>query len=92
MPSGDYSIHVHLQTGKNFLLPEEDTVDPYIQIEVLGRTKTSNTKNDVTIDTKVNFNEHIFMDLKKMDNEEVEEATMMITVLNKGFFKGDIIG
>ena len=27
-----------------------------------------------------------------MDNEHVEEANMVITVLNKGFFKGDIIG
>lgn len=27
-----------------------------------------------------------------MDNEQVEEANIDITVLNKGFFKGDIIG
>lgn len=73
-------------------MPDEDTVDPYVQIEVLDQTVKSTTKNDITPDVKVNFNEHIFIDLKKMDNEVVEEANMVITVLNKGFFKGDIIG
>lgn len=52
----------------------------------------TNVKNDVTPDTKVNFNEHLFIDLKKVDDEVVEEANIIITVLNKGFFKGDIIG
>lgn len=92
MPSGDYSIHLHVQTGKNFVLPDEDTVDPYVQIEVLGEKKKSMVRKDITPDVKVNFNEHIFIDLKKMDNEQVEEANIEITVLNKGFFKGDVIG
>lgn len=30
MPSGDYVIHIHLQNGKNFFLPDEDTCDPYV--------------------------------------------------------------
>ena len=92
MPPGDYNIHLHVQTGKNFILPDEATVDPYVQIEVLGQKKKTNVKNDVTPDTKVNFNEHLFIDLKKMDDEVVEEANIVITVYNKGFFKGDIIG
>ena len=92
MPSGDYVIHIHVQTAKNLLLPEEDTVDPYLKIEVLGQSKKTNVKSDITVDTKVNFNEHIFIDLKKMDKEQVEEANIVLTMQNKGFFKGDIIG
>jgi hypothetical protein len=92
MPSGDYSVHFHIQTGKNFVMPDEETVDPYVQIELIDQSKCSTTKNDITVDAKVNFNEHIFIDLKKVDNEVVEEANIVITVLNKGFFKGDIIG
>ena len=70
MPSGDYTIHIHLQTGKNFSLPDEDTVDPYVRIEALGVEGSSKTHNDVSATASVNFNEHIFLSLKKIDNED----------------------
>ena len=38
------------------------------------------------------INEHLFIQKKKVDNEEVEEAVVEIAIHNKGFFKGDLIG
>lgn len=92
MPSGDYVIHIHLQNGKNFFLPDEDTCDPYVFVEVLGANKKSSVKNDITPDASVNFNEHMFIELKKIEDEQATEAKLKFTVLNKGFFKGDVIG
>ena len=40
----------------------------------------------------MNFNEHIFIELKKIEDEQATEAKIKFTVLNKGFFKGDVIG
>lgn len=92
MPSGDYVVHVHLQNGKNFFLPDEDTCDPYVHVEVLGVSKKSSVKNDITPDASVNFNEHIFLELKKIEDEAASEAKLKFSVLNKGFFKGDVVG
>lgn len=46
----------------------------------------------MTPDQVVNFNEHIFINLSKMDNEVMKEGNIKLTVLNKGFFKGDVVG
>lgn len=51
------------------MLPDEEFVDPYVEVEVLQQSKKTSTKNDIPVDAKVNFNEHLFIDLKKMDNE-----------------------
>lgn len=70
----------------------EDEVDPYVSVECLSASGKSATKSGVEASTVVNFNEHIFLELKKMDNEVMQEGVLKLTVLNKGYWKGDVIG
>ena len=92
MKAGDYLIHVHIQYIKNVHLEGEDTCDPMIKVECLGKSKTSTAKNDVTKDAKLKMDEHIFLDYKALKKAAVEEANIQFNIENKGFFKGDLIG
>ena len=40
----------------------------------------------------LNFNEHLFLEEKKLEKDDATNALVKIAVLNKGFFKGDVIG
>lgn len=39
MKDGNYIIHVHIQSAKNLFLPDQDTFDPFVKINVLGSNK-----------------------------------------------------
>ena len=92
MKAGDYLIHVHIQYIKNVHLEGEDTCDPMVKVECLGKSKTTAAKNDVTKDAKLKIDEHIFLDFKQQKKATIEEANIMFKIENKGFFKGDMIG
>lgn len=40
MPSSYISIQLQVQTGMNFALPDDDTVDPYMQINLIGESES----------------------------------------------------
>lgn len=48
--------------------------------------------DNITPSSIAKLDQHIFIELKKMDNEEMENGVIKFTILNKGFFKGDCIG
>jgi len=50
---------------KNVFLPGEDTCDPMIKITCLGKTETTESKNDVTKEARIKMDQHIFIDAKK---------------------------
>ena len=92
MDPGDYLVHVLVQLHRNLLLPGEDTCDPYVKISCLNVDKQTSVKNDITISAKTKIDEHLFLEIKGAKKEDLEKAQLKIEVLNKGFFKGDLIG
>ena len=92
MKAGDYLIHAHIQWAKGIALEGEDACDPMVSVSVLGEKATTAAKSDITRETKVTYDEHIFMSLKDKTKEEMEEAEVDFGVENKGFFKGECIG
>ena len=67
MKAGDYIVHVFVQTAKNLKMAGEDTVDPYIEIKCAGVSKSTDCKKKITIDSKIVYNSHLFLELKKKD-------------------------
>jgi hypothetical protein len=48
MPSGEYLLHVLVETGKNIGMDGEDTVDPLVTVKLNGKSKDTGSKPDVT--------------------------------------------
>ena len=92
MKPGDYLVHIHVQSAKNIALDSADVCDPFVKIDCLGRTAQTKAKDDVSRDAKVTYDEHIFMEFKNQSKEDIEEANILLSVANKGFFKADAIG
>ena len=92
MSPGDYLAHVHIQYVKNLTLEGEDTVDPYVKVEINDQDKSSSTKSKITKDAKVEFDEHLYIELKNQTKEQMETGNITFTAMNKGFFKGEVIG
>ena len=46
----------------------------------------------MTREAKATYDEHIFMEFKNQSKEDIEEANILMSVANKGFFKADSIG
>lgn len=89
---GDYIVHVHVQQASKLRMEGEETSDPFIEVSCLGTVKATASKNDIASDATVRFDEHMFLEFKDLSKEQLEEATIKFQVMNKGFFKGDVIG
>ena len=46
----------------------------------------------VTNTTVINWSEHIFLEPRGVDKKEAEDAKIKLKLLDKGFFKDDMIG
>jgi hypothetical protein len=92
MPSGDYQIHVHVQKAKRLQLDDDDTCDPFVRVKVLDTYQSTKSLDDISRDATVTYDEHMFMNFSDMKREKMEEANIVISVENRGFFKGDLIG
>lgn len=92
MKDGDYQVHIHVLKGKSFKLETEDSIDPYIKFNLLNNSKQTIVKSGVKPDSRVTWDEHIFMDFFNLTSEDIENAQLQILAENKGFFKGDMIG
>ena len=89
---GDYTVHLLLQKGKEFAIEESDTKDIFVQVEISKLKETSPVQNEVSNLTVVNFNAHIFIELKKMSIQQLEQSRITIKVLEKAYFKVAMIG
>ena len=47
----------------------EDTCDPVIKINSLALEKSSKVKKDIGKESKVSYNEHLFMEFKNLEKE-----------------------
>ena len=92
MKEGEYLLHVLIETGKNISLEGEDTVDPLIKVSFMGKNKQTTAKDNCTRSTQMKWDEHLFLETGKVGSKEVEEGLIEIEILNKGFFKSDLIG
>ena len=89
---GDYMVHVFIERGKEFVGEGSLTVDPMVKVSCLGQTMYSTNKKDITLDADVNWQEHIFLDIKNIEKDQAEESQVVLEVMDKGFFKNSIIG
>lgn len=92
MKPGFYMLHVLVETAKNVYLDGETTVDPLIKVKILGNSKSTSTKNGITKTTPIKWDEHLFIEVGEQTQKEIETALIEIEILNKGFFKSDLIG
>ena len=92
MKPGDYMVHVHVQSAKNLRLEGEDVVNPYVKVAIEGKHQKTSTKEGISFDSKVIFNEHLFIELPNMTKEDIENSQILIKVENRSFFSGDTIG
>ena len=63
---GDYTVHLLLQKGKEFAIEESETKDIFVQVEIGNNKEISPVQNAVSSLSVVEFNAHIFIELKKM--------------------------
>ena len=92
MKSGDYMIHVYIEKCKDMLVADGETVKPIVQVECLGQKQYSTDKPASTAITVINWSEHLFCEPRNVDKKEAEDAKIKIKLLDKGFFKDDLIG
>ena len=85
-------VHVFIERGKEFVGEGSLTVDPMVKVSCLGQTMYSTNKKDITLDADVNWQEHIFLDIKNIEKDQAEESQVLLEVMDKGFFKNSIIG
>ena len=64
MKPGDYLVHIHVQSAKNIALDSADVSDPFVKIDCLGKNAQTVSKDDVSREAKVTYDEHIFMEFK----------------------------
>lgn len=54
--------------------------------------KSSKVKKDIGKESKVSYNEHLFMEYKNLEKEQLDAAQVKFSVENKGYFKSDLVG
>lgn len=52
----------------------------------MGVSKSTKQKNDVAPTSKVEFDEHLYLELPKLNKEQVGDGVIIIQCSNKGFF------
>jgi hypothetical protein len=85
-------VHVFIEKAKEILLPDGRTVDPIIVIECLGKKEYSTAKDDIGGAGEVTWNEHLFLEAKKVEKETAECGKILIKLMDKGIFKDVLIG
>jgi hypothetical protein len=92
MKKGDYLVHVFIEKAKEILMPDGSTVDPLIVVECLGQKQYSSSKDDIGGSGEVAWNEHLFLEPKKVEKESAESGKILIKLMDKGIFKDVLIG
>jgi hypothetical protein len=89
MKTGDYMIHIYIQTGKMFKVEDEEVVSPFIEATTCGLKKCSAAKENETAGTSrlIPWREHLFFEPRNMHKSVIESQVISIKVKNKGIFK-----
>lgn len=92
MPAGEYTIHVLIQSLRNLILFEEDLCNPMVYVYMLDGVAQTTDKSNIARNTMVKYDEHLFLEIKNKTKDELQQAIIKIEVMNKGFFRNDMIG
>ena len=92
MKDGEYILHILVETGKNIFLPGESETDPLVKVNFKGKDKQTKAFEKISPGTEVTWNEHIYIETGNVKGSEFAEELIEIRILNKGFFKSDLIG
>lgn len=92
MRRGDYMIHVFVEKGKEFAVPESSTIDPLVEVTCLNQKQYSSAKDNIGGLGEVVWSEHLFLEPKNVEKVDAEEGKIVIKLLDKGFLKNSLIG
>ena len=92
MKRGDYMIHVLVEKVKDIKVYDGDTVDPLVEVTCLGQKQYTSAKNDIGGLGEVVYNEHLFLEPKNVEQQDAEQATIVIKLMDKGLFSQTLIG
>lgn len=92
MPKGDYMIHVLIHEARNLKMDKADTVDPIVEVSLLGRKQFTTCKDDIGYNAPVNWSEHIFFEPKDLTERDLRNARLKIRVLDQQMFKNAVVG
>ena len=54
------------------MIPDGDTKDLFVRVEINRQSEISDVKENVNVSTIADFNSHIFIELRKMSKEALE--------------------
>lgn len=74
MKRGDYMIHVYVEQAKNLKVDAEDTVDPLVEVKLLGMKKFTSACDDINNTAVAIWNEHLFFEPKNQEVADLEKA------------------
>jgi hypothetical protein len=89
---GDYLIHIYIEQAKKLKVDAGDTVDPIVEVSCMGNKQCSTSKEGIDNMAVCIWNEHIFLEYKNKEPQELEKAKVCLKLLDKGLFKDEIIG
>lgn len=85
-------VHVYLEKGKEFKVPEDSTIDPMLEVHALGCKEYSSAKDDIGGISEVTWLEHIFLEPHNVEKKAAEEGKIKLRMVDKGLFKNSLIG
>lgn len=89
---GDYLIHILIHQARNLNVRDEETVDPIVQVQCLGKHKYSTCKDDVGCNATIQWSEHLFFEPKDLTQQDIQDGKIKIKVLDQQMFKNAVIG
>ena len=92
MARGDYAIHVYVEQAKEMKMDEGKTVDPIVEVSCLGAKNHTKALKKISATARAIWNEHIFFEPKNVEEDKLENGTIEIKLMDKGFFKDAMIG
>jgi hypothetical protein len=92
MKRGDYMIHLMVEQAKELKIAEGKSIDPIVEIRILGERKFTTALKGINNLTVANWSEHVFFEKKNVEEEQLAMAKVEIKLLDKGFFKDALIG
>lgn len=92
MKRGDYLIHVFLQKAKDLLCPKNDTVNPMLEVNCMGKQAFSKTKNEIGSKSEITWNDHVFLEPLNVDRITAEKSKIYLKLVDKNFVRNKCIG
>jgi len=92
MKRGDYMIHLMVEQAKELKIAEGKSIDPIVEIRILGERKFTTALKGINNLTVANWSEHVFFEKKNVEEEQLAMAKVEIKLLDKGFIKDALIG